>query len=520
MSEQVTGKIEVTDNELHVVITLDGLTGNITAGGTGKDGELALRDEGGVERVHLDGRHGSISIHRGNAGRIGLSGADCRIQAGGDGLDGRLVLADGSGKTTLHLNGGGLDSATKQPVTGPGQTIGLCGTAGWITAGGNNRYGRINLNDAAGSTVVQLDASGGGVLVGGHGMTGSIRLFSKSTDQIVLKATIHLDGDNGHLILGGTGTNGAVTLKAATGAPRLSLDGATGDLRVGGNGADGDIVVFPSASGKLDDVTFSSIHLDGNGRRISLRDGTKAEVVRIDGASATLNLGAATGPAGGIVIRNEQEVIKLDGGAATLYVGAVDGQAGTLIVRDGKLHPILQFFGNSGELVVGASGRAGRVTLQDSGNNSTLTLDGQKGDIVLANADCAEEFDVSGDEPIDKGTVMVLDDAGRLEPCRRPCDRRAAGVISGAGDLKPGIVLGHRPGAGTRAPLALVGKAHCKVDAGYGAIAVGDLLTTSPTPGHAMRAPQTADAFGAVIGKALTPVAAGLALIPILVTLQ
>ena len=46
----------------------------------------------------------------------------------------------------------------------------------------------------------------------------------------------------------------------------------------------------------------------------------------------------------------------------------------------------------------------------------------------------------------------------------------------------------------------LVGKVFCKVD---GAIDVGDLLTTSQTPGHAMKATDPQRAFGAVIGKAL-----------------
>ena len=37
-------------------------------------------------------------------------------------------------------------------------------------------------------------------------------------------------------------------------------------------------------------------------------------------------------------------------------------------------------------------------------------------------------------------------------------------------------------------PLALVGKVYCKVNAQYAPVEVGDLLTTSPTLGHAMRA--------------------------------
>ena len=65
-----------------------------------------------------------------------------------------------------------------------------------------------------------------------------------------------------------------------------------------------------------------------------------------------------------------------------------------------------------------------------------------------------------------------------------------------------------------------MGKVYCKVDADYASIEVGDLLTTSSTPGHAMKADDPFKTFGAVIGKALRPLKAGRGLIPILVALQ
>jgi hypothetical protein len=61
---------------------------------------------------------------------------------------------------------------------------------------------------------------------------------------------------------------------------------------------------------------------------------------------------------------------------------------------------------------------------------------------------------------------------------------------------------------------------YCKVDAQYAPIEVGDLLTTSPTPGHAMKAADPFKAFGAVIGKALQPLHTGQGLLPILIALQ
>jgi hypothetical protein len=58
------------------------------------------------------------------------------------------------------------------------------------------------------------------------------------------------------------------------------------------------------------------------------------------------------------------------------------------------------------------------------------------------------------------------------------------------------------------------------VDTRFGSIDVGDLLTTSPNPGHAMKASDPLKAFGAVIGKALRPLNEGQGLIPILIALQ
>jgi hypothetical protein len=142
------------------------------------------------------------------------------------------------------------------------------------------------------------------------------------------------------------------------------------------------------------------------------------------------------------------------------------------------------------------------------------------GDIRLTNADCAEDFDISGGEPVAPGTVMVLGDDDTLEPCQHSYDKRVAGVLSGAGDYRPGIVLDKQPSQGNRSPVALLGKVFCQVDAGYGPVAVGDLLTTSDTAGHAMRAADPLQAFGSVIGKALRPLEAGRGLIPILIALQ
>jgi hypothetical protein len=59
-----------------------------------------------------------------------------------------------------------------------------------------------------------------------------------------------------------------------------------------------------------------------------------------------------------------------------------------------------------------------------------------------------------------------------------------------------------------------------KVDAGYGAIHAGDLLTTSPHAGYAMKVTDKSQAFGATIGKALGDLESGTGVIPVMVTLK
>jgi hypothetical protein len=145
------------------------------------------------------------------------------------------------------------------------------------------------------------------------------------------------------------------------------------------------------------------------------------------------------------------------------------------------------------------------------------------GDVILTNQDCAEDFDIGLCTNVEPGTVMALDEQGLLQESRQPYDKKVAGVISGAGTFKPGLILGRKEEQGDshRATVALIGKVYCKVDAQFGEISVGDLLTSSSTPGHAMKADDPLKAFGCVIGKALQNMSAGeKGLIPILVALQ
>ena len=144
--------------------------------------------------------------------------------------------------------------------------------------------------------------------------------------------------------------------------------------------------------------------------------------------------------------------------------------------------------------------------------------------LEIAGADVAEKFPVSGDATQARpGTVMEIDPEhpGQLRVACGAYNRRVAGVVSGAGGLPAGAILGNRPGCQDAPAIALTGRAWVRCDASQAAIAIGDLLTTSNTPGHAMAASDPGRAHGAVLGKAMTPLAQGeTGLVLVLVNLQ
>ena len=135
----------------------------------------------------------------------------------------------------------------------------------------------------------------------------------------------------------------------------------------------------------------------------------------------------------------------------------------------------------------------------------------------------AEPFEVNGESAIQAGMIVAIDpaNAGQLKVATSAYDKTVAGIVSGAGDIQPGMVMGQDGSiASGEHPVALTGRVYAKVDARYGAIQPGDLLTTSDTPGHAMRVSDSSQAQGAIIGKAMTALEEGQGLVLVLVSLQ
>ncbi len=140
---------------------------------------------------------------------------------------------------------------------------------------------------------------------------------------------------------------------------------------------------------------------------------------------------------------------------------------------------------------------------------------------ILGGSDIAEPFEMSHDE-IPPGAVVVIDEKnpGQLKLSTHAYDTKVAGVVSGAGGVKPGLTLTQKEVFKNGQNVAVTGRVYCLVDASYDAVEPGDLLTTSDTPGHAMKASDHERAYGSVIGKAMTPLKEGKGLVLVLVNLQ
>jgi hypothetical protein len=98
-------------------------------------------------------------------------------------------------------------------------------------------------------------------------------------------------------------------------------------------------------------------------------------------------------------------------------------------------------------------------------------------------SDVAEYFPVAEDpEPC---PVMIIGVDSKLQCSVTAYDTTVAGIVS----TSPGVSLGtNEDGNEGEKLIAVAGRVPCKVDATYAPIEPGDLLTTSDTPGHAMKA--------------------------------
>ena len=302
------------------------------------------------------------------------------------------------------------------------------------------------------------NGSGGGVL----------RTWDESNNQTLIAGSVATGGGgfmNLHMnasiwpgveLDGDDGDSGLVLVKAAGNATRVRLDGS-------GTGTAGDVRLYDTDG--TNTVRILAAESTTTGSRLSLYDADGTNTIDFDS-----ELGANGG--GYFALRN---------GAGTTTISLRSDISGN-----------------------------GRVTTQE------LQITG--------GSDLSESFDVhSGSGNPLPGMVVSIDPSrpGALAVCSRPYDRTVAGVISGAGGIRTGLMMGQKGSvADGEHPVALTGRVWCLTDASYGSVNSGDLLTTSPTPGHAMVVRNHQKAQGAILGKAMTSLDSSKGLVLVLVSLQ
>jgi hypothetical protein len=151
---------------------------------------------------------------------------------------------------------------------------------------------------------------------------------------------------------------------------------------------------------------------------------------------------------------------------------------------------------NASSLFDASLGTLKSTTLTTGADNTSGTIQGiwtlvGSSKLQATYADIAEYYE--GDAEYEPGTVLVFGGDKEVTTTDAMNDTRSAGVVT----TNPAYVMNEGQ-TGLRVCIALAGRVPCKV---VGRVKKGDLLTTSSTPGYAVKA--TDPKLGSIIGKAL-----------------
>ncbi len=465
------------------------------AGGT-PPGGLTVRIDGNNSLIQTFHDEGVITSELGywSRGRLRL------FDSGSNGVDennitvlldatndsgGQMTLYDTSGASTLFMEGATGSISVEDSFNVVEQIGGAARGSFGIEAGADG--GRLETYSAAGTTAIfgsfgfplpggsgtfyQADGSTVGALVAGDDTSGGLIGLYSSTQALTIEANAEA-------------SDGAAYLAVSDSGDRVLLDAK-------GTNNGGEIVVYNTAG-------TPTARLQGN-----------EESVGSGGGLALYNANATT---------NVRTVL-LDGGLG----GTTQG--GGMILYD--------VAGDETVRIDGDDLGAGRIGLRNAAGIEVIALDANYGGdgriitqelSITGGSDLSEQFQVeSGSGAVQPGMVVSIDPdhPGRLMVSTEAYDRKAAGIVSGAGGIGTGMIMGQ---AGSIADgdhaVALSGRVYCQATAANGAIRPGDLLTTADVAGYAMKVTDHTRATGAIIGKAMTGLDSGEGLVLVLVSLH
>ncbi len=435
------------------------------------DGGEAMDGDGGTNLVFKSQDGGDALL----MDTDGLPGGDIilLLGEGGDelgrglpGRDGNVGIDTSSPLSKLSVGGVGLintgiyGNGLNQGVYGDGSAYGVFGIGSYSGVRGEDRdtgsYGQL------GHDTYGVYASGsvyGGFFLGDGYFSGDVGIGTMSPD-----AQLHISGESSQRVhLESTFAAGTAFIKTSNGDRTWQFGTASSEPFIIQDLTAGPIRMLISTTGNVGFGTTSPV------TKLHIEGGTDASLTGngyiVNGSTSSRNM----------VIDNNEIIVRNNGAPDKLYLN-----------------------NGSGNVVVGV--------LEITGGS-----------------DLAEPFEVSGAESIEPGMVVAIDPehTGQLRIADKAYDRTVAGIVSGAGGVNPGMTMRQEDTLANGSILvALTGRVYVWADASNGLIEPGDLLTTSKTPGHAMKVTDYSKAHGAILGKAMSSLQQGKGLVLVLVTLQ
>lgn len=454
---------------------------------------------------------------------------------------GKVGIGTDSPLSKFHVVSGASDLPSRLESSGTASF-----GAGWDFYHGNIGKGFVGVPDSAAAF-----APGELMLFGGPGT--KVSMWSAGNRRLTLDTT-------GNIGIGTAIPASKLTVFTPSGGvTQVGMEHTDGTIRLGTYAASGlggllgTVTPHPLSFFYNNDYTAPRVTIDGDATSMasgpgfvsvgtpngesgtSIKRGVNRADVRFDGTTLKLVAGPGFGPpsslngiavstAGNVGIGTADPQVKLDvrgAGVLESTVWSVNERAilslNSTLGGQNRIWTLESgVFGTPGLFGIydRTAGRAG-LTIDTAGVVSVGVLR------ITGGADLAEPFQMKEDE-LAKGSVVVIDDEhpGRLKRSQSAYDTRVAGIISGANGVNPGIAL-HQEGVMEGGQnVALSGRVYVQADAAFGAIKPGDLLTTSDTPGHAMKVTEHGKAQGAILGKAMSGLKEGKGMVLVLVTLQ
>ena len=432
-------------------------------------------------------------------------------------------------------------------------TLTTPGNQTFITAVGNSTSNTVitttgTLDTSLGTLKATAITTGAGTTAGS--VVGNWAVQSSSTWDVSLGTLKSIT-----LTSGASGTGGSITGQWSLTAGS-QLDASLGTLKsttltAGSSSTSGSITGLWSVTGSLSmagasNFSMGSGTLDASGgtlRTITLSTGSSgvsgtvtgtwtvnsgstfvATTIQNQANSATVTA-TSNNTVGQIVLRDSNGDFSARNITATLFTGSLTGvstsvsnalSVGTHLsyasgtTYDGSAARTINIdatSANTASTIVARDGSnnfsAGAVTVVDLYTNSLRANNG--GSAVVTGtwtlnsgasfqatyADLAEYYE--GDQEYESGTVLVFGGSKEVTTTTQINDTRSAGVVT----TNPAYTM-NQDQKGIRVCIALAGRVPCKV---VGRVKKGDMLTTSATPGYAVKALNPT--LGSIIGKAL-----------------